>query len=64
MHKLFIFLKKEKQKEEVASVKEIKFEIDEMRRKIVEKKNSLKFIKKKDVDKPKSLAKKIRKLIR
>lgn len=64
LHRIFIFMKKEKEKEEIASVKEIKFEIDELKRKMQEKRRSLKFVEKKDVEKPKSIAKKIKKLLR
>ncbi|MDO8563828.1 MAG: hypothetical protein Q7R87_02380 [Nanoarchaeota archaeon] len=64
LHKMFIFMKKEKEKDEIKSVKEVKFEIDELRRKIAEKKRNLKFVKKVDVDKPRSIAKKIKKLLR
>ncbi len=64
LHKIFVFIQKEKEKEEIKSVKEIKFEIDELKRKMQEKKRSLKFVKKIDVDKPKSIARRIKKLIR
>ena len=61
---MFVFMKKEKEKEEIKSVKEVKFEIDELRRQMIEKKRNLKYVKKLDVDKPRSVAKKIKKLLR
>lgn len=64
LHKIFVFIQEEKEKEEIKSVKQVKFEIDELKRKMLEKKKDLKFFKKKDIDKPKSVAKKIKKLLR